>query len=296
MNIRMLAFLFFATILVTINWAQTYPVMVASHRADWQFAPENSIEALKHAILFGADIIETDVRMTKDGHIVILHDTTVNRTTNGSGYVGELTLNEIRTLRLRDNLGAMTSYGVPTLEEFIAIAKGKAWLYLDKAIYDLPGHEEGTLVRKLLEIARANGTLAETLFVLPWPYEKAKHIFGDDLEKVRYCPVIEDTIPNLEAYVDEYLTKLKPFAFQFRMASLNSKTYALLPKILASNSKAFIAATWSHHTAGHDDRVSIFDSPDQGWGWLIQQGFTILETNHPRALIHYLTTQGLRQP
>ena len=226
--------------------------------------------------------------MTKDGHIVIMHDYSVDRTTNGSGYIGDLTLDEIRALRLRDNLGAMTQYQVPTLEEFIAVAKGKAWLYLDKAIYDLPGHEEGTLVRKLLEIVRANGTLEETVFVLPWPYEKARRIFGDDLEKVRYCPVIEDKVSNLEAYVDEYIEKLHPFAFQFRMASLDSKTYAQLPKVLASGSRAFIAATWASHTAGHDDRVSIFESTDKGWGWLVEQGFTIIETNHTRDLVRYL--------
>ena len=264
--------------------AGTNGVMVASHRADWQFAPENSLESLKNAIRFGADIIETDVRMTKDGHIVIMHDYAVDRTTNGSGYIGDLTLDDIRALRLRDNIGAMTQYHVPTLEEFIAVAKGKVWLYLDKAIYDLPGHEEGTLVRKLLEIARTNGTLEETVFVLPWPYEKAKRIFGDDLEKVRYCPVIEDKIPDLETYVDEYIEKLHPFAFQFRMASLDSKTYAQLPKVLA--------AAWSNHTAGHDDRVSIFESPDKGWGWLVEQGFTVIETNHTRDLIQYLKTKG----
>ncbi|MBR5592031.1 MAG: glycerophosphodiester phosphodiesterase family protein [Kiritimatiellae bacterium] len=270
--------------------AETGGVFVASHRADWQFAPENSLAALQNALHFGADIIETDVRMTKDGKIVMMHDPTVNRTTNGSGAICELTLDEIRALRLKDCFGAITPHRVPTLEEYFTAAKGKACLYLDKTAYDLPGHDEGTLVRKILEIARACGTLEETIFVLPWPYEKAKRIFGDDLEKVRYCPVIEDKIPNLESYVDEYLTKLKPFAFQFRMVSLGSQAYALLPKILASPSRAFVAATWPHHTAGHDDRVSLFEAPEKGWGWLIKQGFTILETNHPRELVRYLKT------
>ena len=123
---------FAVTMLASAVAARTNGIMVASHRADWQFAPENSLESLKNAIRFGADIIETDVRMTKDGHIVIMHDYAVNRTTNGSGYIGDLTLDEIRALRLRDNLGAMTPYQVPTLEEFISVAKGKAWHYETK--------------------------------------------------------------------------------------------------------------------------------------------------------------------
>ena len=71
-------------------------VWVAAHRADYVFAPENSIQALKNAIYFGADLIETDVRLTKDGHVVMMHDYTVDRMTNGTGRVSDLTLAEIK--------------------------------------------------------------------------------------------------------------------------------------------------------------------------------------------------------
>ena len=266
-------------------------VWVVAHRADIVFAPENSIQALENAIFFGADFIETDVRLTKDGQIVIMHDYTVNRTTNGTGYVSELTLEEIRNLRLKTNWGGSTNYQVPTLEEFIQIAKGKAGLYLDKAGYDLQGDEEGHLVKELLKILRKHNVLEETIFVLDWPYEKAKCIFGDDLEKVIYCPVIEDKIPNLEEYVNEYIEKLSPVAFQFRFNTVETVTYGLLPKVLESGAKAFVAATWDHHTANHSDRISIFSSPDDGWGWLIEQGFSILETNYPKDLIEYLKSE-----
>lgn len=267
-------------------------VWVAAHRADYVFAPENSIQALENAIYFGADMIETDVRLTKDGHVVMMHDYTVDRMTNGTGRVSDLTLAEIKKLQLKTNWGGSTKFQVPTLEEFIQVAKGKVCLYLDKAGYDLPEHEEGHLVRELLKILKKHDVLKETVFVLNWPYEKAKRIFGDDLEKVIYCPVIEDKISNLEAYVDEYIQKLSPVAFQFRFASLETKSYQLLPKVLESGSKAFVAATWDEHTAYHSDQVSIFKRPSEGWGWLLEQGFRILETNYARDLIHYLDTEN----
>lgn len=269
-------------------------VWVAAHRADWQHAPENSIPALKNALFFGADIIETDVRLTRDGHIVIMHDYSVDRTTDGKGLVAEMTLAEIKKLRLKTNWGGNTQHQVPTLEEYLLSAKGKAYLYFDKAGYDLPGNATGTLIRNLLAILKKHDASEEAIFVLDWPYAKAKEVFGNDLERVIYCPVISDTIPNLEAYVNEYLEKLKPVAFQFRMASENSKTFRLLPRILTSGSKAFIAATWANHTAGHDDRASFFDSPDKGWGWLTRQGFSIIETNFPRDLINNLRAQNKR--
>lgn len=269
-------------------------VWVAAHRGDWIYAPENSIDALKHAIFFGADLIETDVRLTKDGKIIMMHDYTVDRTTDGTGTISDLTLEEIQKLHLRNNFGGMTDLKVPTLEEFIEIAKDKILLYLDKASYDLPGNEQGHLVKELLKVLKVHGVLEQSVFVLDWPYEKARAIFGEDLEKVIYCPVIEDKIPNLSAYVDEYIQKLKPVAFQFRMATLDSETYKQLPKVLKSGSKAFVAATWADHTANHNDLVSTFERPSKGWGWLLEQGFSILETNYPKDLIYYLKFENRR--
>ena len=258
-------------------------VMVASHRADWKLAPENSLAALENAIRYGVDIVETDVRRTKDGCLVILHDPHVSRVTTGVGYVADMTLEEIKRLNLRDALGQTTAEKIPTLEEYMKAAKGRVRLYLDKA-----GQDGGALIPQILELAKKCGTLGETVFVLDWPCEKARAVFGGDLEKVMYCPVIEETIPNLDGYVDEWLAKCKPFAFQFRFASTETRTFALLPKVLAGGSRAFVAATWRDHTAGHDDRVSLLRSPDEGWGWLVGQGFSVIETNFPREMKAWL--------
>lgn len=269
-------------------------ILVAAHRGEWTLAPENSIPALEYSIQFGVDIMETDVRLTKDGQIVIMHDYTVDRTTNGTGKVSDLTLAEIKKLKLRNNSGGMTDLEVPTLEEYIKIAKGKIILYLDKAGYDLPNHQKGHLIKKLIETVKKHDYLQETMLVLDMPYSQAKAILGNDLEKINYVPVIEESISNLNSYVDEYLTKLKPVAFQFRIADINSESYKQLDKILKSSSKAFVAATWKNHTAGHDDLVSILERPSKGWGWIVEKGFTILETNYPRDLIKYLEYENRR--
>lgn len=267
-------------------------IWVAGHRGDWIYAPENSIESLKHDIYWGVNLMETDVRETKDGKIIMMHDWTVDRTTNGTGRVSDMTLAEIKKLRLKSNFGTKTNLQVPTLEEFIQVARGKVFLYLDKAGQDLPGQPQGTLVKKLLKLLKTNNALEESVFVLDWPYKKAKEIFGDALEKVVYVPVIQDDIPNLKDYVNEYIDKLHPVAFQFRMASLNSETYRMLPIVLKSTSKPFIAATWAEHTAGHDDLTSLFKRPSEGWGWLIDKGFRIIETNYPKDVITYLKSEN----
>ena len=92
-------------------------VELIAHRGGKVDTPENTLAAFQHAIDVGVDWIEMDVQRTHDGALVVIHDETVDRTTDGTGMVGELTLEEIRTLDAGD--GEM----VPTFDEVIAQAR-----------------------------------------------------------------------------------------------------------------------------------------------------------------------------
>ena len=125
--------------------------MVWSHRGDTARYPQNSIEAIISACMMGVDVCEIDVRVSKDGIPVLVHDTTLTKTTNfsdmagktvngmtlpTSAYVSDWTLAELRCLRLKagaDGTGAVvTDYLIPTLEEAVIVAKGRMFLYCDK--------------------------------------------------------------------------------------------------------------------------------------------------------------------
>ena len=73
-------------------------IWVAAHRGWCSKYPENTIEAIRAAVELGVDQIETDIRVTKDGELVLMHDATVDRTTNGTGKVIDYTLEELRQL------------------------------------------------------------------------------------------------------------------------------------------------------------------------------------------------------
>lgn len=107
--------------------------IVVAHRGDHTAAHENSIESIRHAIHHaGADYIELDVRATRDGELVLMHDATVDRTTDGHGRVDELTSAEIARLRLVDRQRPhLQPSKVPRLAEALAELQGKAGLYLD---------------------------------------------------------------------------------------------------------------------------------------------------------------------
>ena len=109
--------------------------MVVAHRGASIEQPENTIAAFEAAIDAGADAVEFDVRMTADGHAVVMHDPDVSRTTDGVGLVAELTLSDVR--RLRITLPGGGAAGVPTLEDALACLSGRA--ATDIEIKNLPG-------------------------------------------------------------------------------------------------------------------------------------------------------------
>jgi glycerophosphoryl diester phosphodiesterase len=109
--------------------------MVVAHRGASVEQPENTIEAFEAAIDAGADAVELDVRMTADGMAVVMHDPDVSRTTDGHGLVSEMTLEDVRRLRIA--LPGGGAAGVPTLEEALACLSGRA--AADVEIKNLPG-------------------------------------------------------------------------------------------------------------------------------------------------------------
>jgi glycerophosphoryl diester phosphodiesterase len=108
-----------------------FPLVVA-HRGASAERPENTLASFERAIETGADAVEFDVRITADGHAVVLHDPDVARTTDGAGLVSDLTLEEVRALRVGGS-----DERVPTLEEALRRCSGR--IAVDVEIKNLPG-------------------------------------------------------------------------------------------------------------------------------------------------------------
>lgn len=106
--------------------------LIVAHRGFSAEAPENTLAAFQRAVDVGATLAECDVRRTRDGHIVLLHDATLDRTTSGSGPVAEKTFDELRAL----DAGSWKSPGyagenVPTLGETLGVTAGKLLLIVE---------------------------------------------------------------------------------------------------------------------------------------------------------------------
>jgi glycerophosphoryl diester phosphodiesterase len=95
---------------------------IAAHRGGGALWPENSLLAFQSAIALGSDLIELDVHLSRDGMVIVIHDATVDRTTDGTGAVGSMMAADLRRLRLRGPENTASAEHVPTLDEVLAAA------------------------------------------------------------------------------------------------------------------------------------------------------------------------------
>ena len=259
-------------------------VIVVAHRGDWRNFPENSLEAIDNAIKMGVDIVELDVKRTKDGELILMHDRTLDRTTTGKGLVSENTLSDIRKLNLRNGCNIRTIHKVPTLEEALLHAKGKIMINLDQA--DL-------YFDQIYELMKKTGTTKQIIMKGRRPVAEVKKQFGDYLEDVIYMPIVDLDASGAEKHIEAFIKDMSPVAFEL----LFVKDTNLLPKKFATtlNGRSLIwyNTLWDTMAGGHDDDMSL-QNPDSGYGYLIDTlGCRIIQTDRPAYLLDYLRKRKL---
>lgn len=130
-------------------------VKILAHRGASGYAPENTISAFKLAEKLKADGIELDVQLTKDGEMVVIHDEKINRTSDGSGFVKDYTLKELKKLNFNASFKNYKFEEIPTLEEVFNLYKNNNMIInaeLKTSLIQYPGIEE-----KILKLAQQAG-------------------------------------------------------------------------------------------------------------------------------------------
>lgn len=135
-----------------------------AHRGASAYEPENTLRAFARAIEMGATLIELDVHLSRDGHLIVLHDADLSRTTLGTGRVSELTLDEIQ------RFDAGRGEHVPTLEEVIDLVRGQVQLYIELKGQQTPAATVATLQAKDFVDQVIVGSF------YPWLPQKAKFL------------------------------------------------------------------------------------------------------------------------
>lgn len=307
MNLRFAVFSFFAFLAVCVSAAtrteqirekllssdRNY-VFVAMHRGDWRNFPENSKGAILSSIALGADIVELDVQRTKDGRFILNHDSTLDRTTTGKGKVSEYTLDEIKKFRMRDAKGKATDYEILTLEEALELTRGKIIMNIDK----FTAHP-----REILDAVAAVGALNEVLVKSLHDPDDARKFFGPywkDVESgtLLYMPVIQFCWKKHKKAAHDlplWLAKEPRKASMYEICIDAPKYATEFSKVTNAKGspRLWVNTMWDNLDAGHGDKRALLD-PEANWGWVLDQGATMIQTDYAAELIVWLMRKGRR--
>jgi glycerophosphoryl diester phosphodiesterase len=198
-------------------------VGIIAHRGIVGTAPENTIPAIEQAIALGCHAVEIDLRYTSDGEVVLLHDETLERTTDGHGRIGEKTLTEVKKLDAGSWFDAKFSgVRVPTFREVIELARGRIALYLDL--------KEADPTPVLRIVAQENASAF--VYFRPYSYTAVRKIIAADrnhkilfdvddwMQLPGILPTVRPNIPNvffsgsLHVWTPEMLTQARRLGVQ----------------------------------------------------------------------------------
>lgn len=254
-------------------------ILVAAHRGDWRNAPENALHALLNSIDKGFDMMELDVKMTKDSQLVVMHDNTIDRTTNGKGKVSDFTLEEIRKFKLRNGLGRVTANPIPTFKELMVVAKDKILINVDKGNDHLP--EVFKVLQETETMQQAIVNVGDNI-----PYEKlisTEKIPADANIMVVVNMADPDALKIIESYADAKKSVIQPI--------FNTDTLSNLKKLpqIAKKQIVWLNSLWPSLNGGHDDDRAVEQNQKaESWGWLIDLKPVFLQSDRPADLIKYL--------
>ena len=262
-------------------------VVVACHRGDWRNYPENSIPAIESIIRMGADIMELDLKLTKDSVLVLSHDWTIDRCTTGKGRVSDYTLDELKQFRLRRAHGVATdSLHICTLREALECCKDRICVNVDQ------GYEYYDMV---LAITEELGVTDQILI-------KGKHSVATVAEKMAahehnmmYMPIIDIQKEQGQKLFQEYMdTKTVPLAYEVCWKKLTPEVSDCFKKVVESGSKLWVNTIWGS-LCGYldDDKALDCGDPAEVYDQVIALGASMIQTDRPEQLLDYLRKKGL---
>jgi glycerophosphoryl diester phosphodiesterase len=242
--------------------AQSRRVVAISHRGEHLQRPENTLPAFQEAIRVGADFIEVDVQTTSDGKLVLSHDATVDRCTNGKGRVADMTFEQVEALDAGIKKGPdYAGVKVPTFDQVLDLARGKIGIYVDvknATAQDLVTHIDG--------------------------HGMADHV-------VIYCKA------NLCKQLEEINPKLKVMPESSTVEHSHMLIDLLHPKVIAFGAGDFtpeiIAVVKQANAEIYVDRMGPTDAPE-GWQSAIDAGADGIQTDRPGPLVDFLKQKGYK--
>ncbi|WP_371181219.1 glycerophosphodiester phosphodiesterase family protein [Xanthomonas sacchari] len=247
-------------------------------------APENSLLGLERCVALGVDMLETDIRRAGDGTLVMFHDATVDRTTDGTGKVAELTWPQLARLRLRDDEGGadapLTDQHPLTLQQMLAAAKGRIMLNLDV---------KAPIYAEVVEAVRRAGMERQVVVKTEVGVASQDLASMPPFDRINFTPVLlnppgtDDLVQTVRTQTDG---KVRPVAIELpRMRLAQLPAVAALAK--QRKVRLLVNTLWEGFVADVGGDADAVRDPEAVWGRLYRAGISAFQTDEPEALLRY---------
>jgi len=265
-------------------------VLIAAHRGSWHSAPENSLSALRAAIEEGADIVELDVRATSDGVFVLLHDPSLDRTSNKTGNVANASFVNARRAALKMRDGGRQPLApddrLPTLSQALEVARDRIVVNLDIKV---SAHTD-----QISRLILAAG-MADQVFL------KAKIESEADIRKVQSHPLFGRVafVPMMHAHPGRFSSDLRA------IAGLHPPMYEVIgfssiddlregaAELRRQEARLWVNTIECSHALDYNDGNALKDPPSV-WGALVDAGVGAIQTDEVASLDAYLRERSKR--
>ncbi len=262
-------------------------VVVVVHRGDWRNYPENTIPAIESVIRMGADVMELDLKLTKDSVLVLSHDATIDRCTNGKGRVSDYTYEELLGFRMKRAHGVVTdSLRICTLREALECCKDRIVVNVDQ------GYEFYDMV---LDITEELGVTDQILIKGKKPVGDVAAKMASHPRNMMYMPIIDIQKEQGQKLFREYMeTGTVPLAYEVCWKKMTPEVKDAMDKIVGSGSKLWVNTIWGSLCGYLDDDAALdCGNPARIYDQIIATGATIIQTDRPEQLLTYLRSKGL---
>lgn len=275
-------------ILAQIHNPKSDYVVVACHRGDWRNFPENSALAIESVIKMGADIMELDIKMSKDSVLVLSHDLTLDRCTNGKGPVSDYTLEELKKFKLKRAHGvAIDTCRILTLEEALWICKDRICVNVDH------GYE---YYDQVLEISERLGVTDQLLIKGKRSIDVVAAHEAKHEHNMMYMPIVDIQRPaGIKLYNSYMESNVVPLAYEVCWQTEDGTFDKVCEEIIAQGSKVWVNTIWASlcgGTGNDDDAAFISSDPEKVYRRYLDKGVSIIQTDRPEFLIGYLKKIG----
>ena len=255
------------------------PISVAAHRGNSKYCPENTIAAFKSAMELDPDMLEIDLHMTKDGEIIMMHDHTVDRTTNGTGLIREKTLAEMKALDAGSWKGEQfAGEQVPTFREFLEFLKDYPEVLVNVELKDYPAHSGDFAyesAEKSISMLKEYGILSRCV-INTWSGELNEWLdekYGSDVMIHAYHPQ-ELMGLNQKRFV---------YTYAYCVCLFGTKAQPVVEKRHFDFAKSYGVEPWVYYPV---DTPEVYDAS-------IENGAVLFTSNDPKWAMDYLRSKGL---